>query len=131
MYVYDGDADSGTILINKAGGTSIPSAVTAYSGTMTIVWRTDGSIVRAGWEATVSADCEPTVPVVVTCAAGNVIDTRATLYGNLISDCGSNVTECGFYYGTSEDDLSQNVVAILTDSGFSCELTGLENGTTY
>lgn len=131
MYVYDGDADSGTILINKAGGSSIPPTVTAYSGTMTVVWHTDISIVKAGWEATVSADCEPAVPVVATCAAGYVIDNRATLYGNVVCDCGSNVTGCGFIWGTSEDDLSQNVTAVLNGSEFSCEYTEFTTGTTY
>ncbi|MBQ3833385.1 MAG: Ig-like domain-containing protein, partial [Bacteroidales bacterium] len=56
MYVYDGDATSGTILINKAGGSTIPSAVTATSGTMTVYWHTDGSVFNAGWAAKITAN---------------------------------------------------------------------------
>ncbi|MBO4873951.1 MAG: T9SS type A sorting domain-containing protein [Bacteroidales bacterium] len=55
MYVYDGDASTGTVLINKAGGSTVPSAVTASSGIMTVVWHSDGSVQKAGWAATISA----------------------------------------------------------------------------
>lgn len=57
MYIYDGDA-SGTVLLNKHGGASLPSpaAMTATSGTMTVVWKSDGSGNRAGWTALITAE---------------------------------------------------------------------------
>ena len=71
------------------------------------------------------------LPHVETLAASSVTNLSAILHGRITSTGGSSIIACGFYYGTSEDDLSQNVAAILTDSMFSYELTGLTTGTTY
>ena len=125
MRVYDGDDISGITLINTYESTSAISTYTAYSGMMTIVWESYGS--SAGWEATISADC----PLVRTTVATNVTMTSATLNG-IVSDSGiAAITGCGFYYGTREDSLLQNVTANIIGNMFSYELSGLASGTTY
>lgn len=57
MYIYDGD-ESGDVLLNKHGGASLPSpaTMTATSGTMTVVWKSDGGVQKAGWTALITAD---------------------------------------------------------------------------
>ena len=133
MSVYDGDAASGNMLGNW-GGNSVPLPVTSYTGTLTVVWHSDGSLSYSGWEATISVDCEPLVPVVpcVTTSAASYITVNSVILNGIVTnDGGASITACGFYYGTSEDNLSQNVPAILTDSGFSYELTNLEIGTIF
>lgn len=57
MYIYDGD-ESGDVLLNKHGGVNnipSPNTMTASSGTMTVVWKSDGSTNKAGWTALVTA----------------------------------------------------------------------------
>lgn len=131
MYVYDGDIASGNVLLQRWGGNSVPPQVTSYSGTMTIVWHSDGSQSYSGWEATISADCEPIVPFVTTSAASNITVSSVTLNGIVTHDGWDSITACGFYYGTSEDDLSQNVTASISGNEFSYELTGLAAYTSY
>lgn len=57
MYIYDGD-ESGDVLLNKHGGASLPSpaTMTATSGMMTVVWKSDGSTNKAGWTALITAE---------------------------------------------------------------------------
>ena len=131
MYVYDGDTDSGNVLLERWCGNVVPSPVTAYSGTMTIIWRSDGCDSRDGWEATISVDCQSIVPVVRTSVASDITSTGVILNGIVINDGWASIIACGFYYGTSEDDLSQNVPATLTDNRFSYELIGLAPDSVY
>ena len=71
------------------------------------------------------------LPQVETLAASSVTNLSAILHGRITGTGGSSIIACGFYYGTSEDDLSQNVAATITDNEFFYELTGLTTGTTY
>ena len=68
MYIYDGDNVTGTELLNKHGGNSLPSGnpFTATSGTMTVIWHSDGSNKYDGWTATVTAVNCCTTPRTVT-----------------------------------------------------------------
>ncbi|PCI94667.1 MAG: hypothetical protein COB15_13495 [Flavobacteriales bacterium] len=59
--VYDGVDASGTLLLS-ANGTSLPSPVTANSGSMYITFTSDGSVIRDGWEATWSSTIPSTPP---------------------------------------------------------------------
>ena len=78
-----------------------------------------------------------TVPIVTTGSASSISSARATLAGNITSSGGATVTERGFRYGTSEDDLSQSVLSLTDELGltatddFSAYLTGLDATTTY
>ena len=71
------------------------------------------------------------VPIVSTDPATNITAMSAILNGSIVFDGGNEITECGFYYGTSEDNLSYNVSAIISDNMFSSTINGLTQGTTY
>ena len=48
--VWDGDPTTGTQLVYHTGGTgSLPAGITATSGRMTIMFRSDGSVVNTGF----------------------------------------------------------------------------------
>ena len=59
MHIYDGNASTGTLLARGQTGCSTATLTTgvdyvATSGTMTIVWKSDGSQTAAGWAATIT-----------------------------------------------------------------------------
>lgn len=70
-------------------------------------------------------------PIVETLSATDITTATATLHGDITNDGGSYCVSRGFYYGTSEDNLSQNVIASDTDNSFSYMLEGLIPSTTY
>lgn len=71
------------------------------------------------------------LPHVETLAASSVTNLSAILHGRITGTGGSSIIACGFYYGTSEDDLSHNVISTEIDVDFSCTITGVGTGTTY
>lgn len=75
----------------------------------------------------------PTVPVpsVTTSDASNITSSGATLSGEVTSDGGEVVLSRGFMYGTSADDLSQNVQSGSGTGSFTANISGLADGTTY
>lgn len=70
-------------------------------------------------------------PTVITESATRITTNNATLNGNITSDGGATVTSRGFVYGTSNDNLSNNVQCGSGTSNYSKNLTGLDMGTTY
>ena len=68
-------------------------------------------------------------PTVITRAASNITSTRATLSGNVTSE--SEITVCGFLYGTSSNSLTQTVQCGNSTGDFTSDLTGLTFSTTY
>ena len=72
--------------------------------------------------------CPPTVQ---TDAATGISSTGATLNGNVTSDGWATVTDRGFMYGTSANNLSQTVQSGSGTGSFTASLTGLTSGTTY
>ncbi len=88
MYIYDGD-ESGAVLMNKHGGVNTlptPNTMTATSGTMTVVWKSDSGVQKSGWTALVTAEgccAEPRTLTMDGCPAANLatgqgIDLTAT-----------------------------------------------------
>ncbi|MBR6067748.1 MAG: hypothetical protein IKP45_08090 [Bacteroidales bacterium] len=69
--------------------------------------------------------------IVSTVSVENNNLTSVILKGNVTSNGGLGVTACGFYYGTSKDDLTQKVTLTGTEGAFSYTLTGLTTGKTY
>ena len=69
-------------------------------------------------------------PRVQTLSASGVTNLSATLRGRLIDVGGTAIIAHGFCYGTSEDNLSNNVTLSEFDD-FSFVLTGLAHATTY
>ena len=63
LYVYDGSSASGTLLLT-VNGSSLPSAVTAYSGQMFIQWHSDVSVTYPGFAASWSSTIVSSSPVV-------------------------------------------------------------------
>ncbi|HWP97306.1 MAG TPA: Ig-like domain-containing protein [Syntrophomonadaceae bacterium] len=82
----------------------------------------------AGWDNSGDAEVE-------TDSASSIDDDRATLNANLVSDGGSDITEYGFYWGTSSGSLSHHKIAGYNDisegDDFDCRLTDLDEDETY
>lgn len=77
-------------------------------------------------------DPQPEATATVTTeGADNIVQTSATLNGSFSGATGT-ISEVGFYWGTSNNNLSTRVVVSnTTTSPFSYELTGLDPNTTY
>ena len=71
------------------------------------------------------------LPQVETLVASSVTNLSAILHGRITGTDASSIIACGFYYGTSEDDLSHNVISTEIDVDFSCTITGVGTDTTY
>ena len=63
-------------------------------------------------------------------AANNITASGATLNGQIVNAGETTITECGFYWGTTDNPTTQ-VVCDGTSTPFSYTLTDLENTTTY
>lgn len=63
-------------------------------------------------------------------AANNITASGATLNGQIVNAGETTITECGFYWGTTDNPTIQ-VVCDGTSTPFSYTLTDLENTTTY
>jgi hypothetical protein len=71
-------------------------------------------------------------PSVETLSVRNITASSATLRGFVSSNGGTSITEYGFIYGTTEDNLSQNIHnSSLVIGDYSKELTGLSSYSTY
>ena len=70
-------------------------------------------------------------PSVETYAATNVTYTSAIINGAVVSDGGATITGRGFYWGTSAENLSEQVTAGIGTSNFNASLSNLTDGTTY
>lgn len=73
----------------------------------------------------------PNAPIVETLEATDVTLTSATINGNVTSDGGSNVKTRGFYYGTNQGELTQNITSGRGTGSFSTQLYSLTQGTRY
>ena len=70
-------------------------------------------------------------PAVETLATTDITTTSAILHGNITYDGGTEITSCGFYWGTAADNLSQMVSADSGNGEYSKTLSGLSVSTTY
>ena len=73
------------------------------------------------------------LPTVTTNDVTNILYHSASIGGNVTNDGGVSVTERGVVYGTSQNPtISNNKIISGTGTGtFTCELTGLLDGTNY
>ncbi|MBR6549799.1 MAG: fibronectin type III domain-containing protein [Paludibacteraceae bacterium] len=73
------------------------------------------------------------IPVVTTVAVTHVYYASAIISGNITSDGGKDIIECGIVYSTHQNPtLSNNKVTNGRGIGnFSCQITGLQDNTTY
>ena len=81
----------------------------------------------------ISFKTEATIATITTTQATNISYTSATIGGNVTNDGGASVTERGICYSTSANPTTANTkVANGTGTGsFTCNLTDLQDGTTY
>lgn len=65
--------------------------------------------------------------------SADVTANSATLYGTVtgLESASTSSYSVGFYYGTSEDELSSKVTGSLDDTAVTAELSDLTNGVTY
>ena len=76
---------------------------------------------------------EMTIPAVTTAPATDISYTSATVGGNVTDNGGANVTERGICYSTSANPTTADT-KVTNGSGlgqFTCNLTDLQDGTTY
>ncbi len=88
--------------------------------------------------AVYSEDCTPQVPELTTTTASAITSTTATLNGDLTSIGLAAITEGGFVYAISNEDLiidaagvAKEVVNGVATGDFEKDITGLTAGTTY
>ena len=139
MHIYDGSANTGILLARGQTGCTSATLTTgidyvATSGTMTIVWKSDGSSVAAGWAATITGGAAPSCPkpVNLTAITGLGDDTKATLSWTENGSANNWVLQ----YGTNSDFTSGTYTEVTNDfttSGTTIKkaLTGLTAGTKY
>ena len=74
-----------------------------------------------------------TIATIATTPATKVSCTSATVGGNVTEDGGANVTERGICYSTSANPMTANtkVTSGIGTGSFTCNLTDLQDGTTY
>ncbi len=72
-----------------------------------------------------------TGPVVTTGQVSNITSSDATISGEVVSYGEVNITLRGFIYGTSEDNLTQNIQCGSGTGSFTANLTDLTSNTTY
>ncbi|MBR5983285.1 MAG: fibronectin type III domain-containing protein [Bacteroidales bacterium] len=74
---------------------------------------------------------QTSIPSVATTFASELSASSATLHGSIISNCGSDVTERGFVYGTDKDNLNIRVQCENANEEFSVQVTGLDANVEY
>ncbi len=71
------------------------------------------------------------LPTVITDTASEITTSGAIISGNVTSDGGASVTDRGFIYGTSANNLTQVEQSGIGTGNFAANLSGLTTGTTY
>ena len=73
------------------------------------------------------------LPTVASCQVSNIDHQSAIIIGNVISDGGADVSECGIVYSTSQNPTTwDNKVTVVVNSGaFVCEINNLQANTMY
>ena len=122
LYVYDGTSTSGTLLGQFDGqGATIPQVVST-SGSLTLHFHSDGSLVYEGFVLTVS--CVPnTCPMPTGLAASNVGSTTADLTWT------PGGTETSWIVGYKESSASTWITDVATTTSY--QITGLNALTAY
>lgn len=88
--------------------------------------------VATAYGDTLSFTTNDTIPVVTTLAPTSLVDTGATLKGNVVSDCGSAITARGFRWGRLDEAQAHDTVAATAGTGeFNVVLTQLTEQTDY
>jgi uncharacterized protein (TIGR02145 family) len=70
-------------------------------------------------------------PIVTTVSPSDMGSTSATLQGSIVKHGASDITERGFMFGTSAENLTENIINTDDTDDFSATITGLTPNTTY
>ena len=104
-----------------------------YSSNASISWvssRCHGQFVRP---VLGENEVEVTTPTVTTTTVTQITETTAVAGGNVTSDGGAEITERGVVYATTQNPTTNNI-KVMSGTGtgsFICNLTGLQQNTTY
>jgi gliding motility-associated-like protein len=105
LIIYDGPTASGTQLFN-GNGSSNPGTVTSTNGCLTFVWDSDGSVVYAGWAATIAV---VNVQTPLECTGGDIILTASGQGASVLA------LDNDFDFGTAGAGWTTNVNADFTN----------------
>ena len=86
-----------------------------------------------GEEVTFTTNKQIVLPSVITATVTQITGTTALVGGNVTSDGGASVTERGVVYATTQNPTTNNT-KVMSGTGtgsFTCNLTGLQQNTTY
>lgn len=86
LRIYDGP-NSGSPLLGTFSGSTLPPNITSTGGPLTFVWHTDGSVVYAGWVASLNCVACPPPPAYYTMSTGTQTLTCPPTY-SLFYDSG-------------------------------------------
>ena len=78
-------------------------------------------------------EVDATLPIMTTSVVTQITETSAVAGGNVTSDGGASVTERGVVYATTQNPTTNNikVKSGIGTGSFTCNLTGLQQNTTY
>jgi len=79
--VYDGAGTGGTVLFGPSSGSGLPPVITSLSGPLTILFTSDGSVIGAGFNATITCISSPAPTVTGFSPTGGCIGTQVTITG--------------------------------------------------
>ena len=65
LKIYDGEGTGGTLLANWTGTGTLGGEITSYSGPITLVFHSDGSVVNSGFQLHVTCTDEPDYSIVM------------------------------------------------------------------
>ncbi len=132
----DGDTDNARFTISGEALQLIAPADYETKSSYTVRIAVDGTSVEK--QFTISVIDVQDTPLINTEAASNITSTMATLNGDLTSIGLAAITEGGFVYAISNEDLiidaagvAKEVVNGIATGDFEKEITGLTAGTTY
>ena len=132
----DGDTDNGSFTISGTALQLIAPADYETKSSYTIRIAVEGTNIEQ--QFTISVIDVQDTPLINTEAASNITSTMATLNGDLTSIGLAAITEGGFVYALSNEDLiidaagvAKEVVNGIATGDFEKDITGLTAGTTY
>ncbi|PKA97766.1 putative secreted protein (Por secretion system target) [Flavobacteriaceae bacterium MAR_2009_75] len=126
LQVYDGDTASAPLIGTYSGNANIPLLKSTHaSGALTFVFRSDGSVTRSGWDATVICEPKPNCETPIDVVMQNRTSNSVTLSWMDSGDATEWLIEYGlpgFVVGTGTQ---------VSAGGTTGMVSGLEPNTTY
>jgi hypothetical protein len=122
LFIYDGPTTSATLLGTYMGTTS-PGTITSSGSALTFKFTSDASVVKSGWQATLSCVTPTEAPACASAPAP--ANGAANVTSGTLTWASAGATEHDVYVGTAPNPAK---VATVTSPSYTL---GLEPGTTY